>query len=225
MIKIKQLNTKFVPDKSLLTYSEQFIEWVKENEVISEKIFTIVNDRLVPAKEKLLLGIRNFRESVHTPKIKKANMRRDEVWRAIQHIIKANLKHPDKEFSEAARILKFLTGNYRRFDRKQYEEKSGAILNVIPKFRGEYKDAAAKIGLDFWVDELEGANNEFNTLNNLRNTEEAKKSSVDMKAVRRELRDLFRMLTNYLNGLVLLDGEEKYTAAFGKLNVIIDNFD
>jgi hypothetical protein len=223
MIQINYLNIYPMKDEALFEYSTQYINWVHENPEIAEEIEVMLTDLILPAHQKLADGIQNMMSSEHTLAAVNIDKLRENYWLSIGDIVSANSRHPLQEYRDWANQIQRIIDNNKG-------HQTATIRNIIQVFRGKYKEIIEKLGLTFWVYLLENANNDFSKLSDARFSQTAVKITADIKDIRTELGDAFKITNNFLNGLAIIAASDPkkaniYDTAFKKLNDIIDYYD
>ncbi|MDR2410263.1 MAG: DUF6261 family protein, partial [Bacteroidales bacterium] len=89
---------------------------------------------------------------------------RDAVIIAIKHLLKAGIRHIDKEVREAAQRLQIVFDTYDKpvlLIKLQYDAETAAINNLVQELNNKHLVDMQKTGIITWVEELQIKNNEF----------------------------------------------------------------
>ena len=163
-------------------------------------------------------------KSAITAEIQEADKRRDLLFRGMIDANKSTLNHFQKEKQDAAKRLKVLFDTYGNVAQKPLNEETSALYNLLQDLRGKYADDAEKTHLDEWADELETANKDFDRLVKDRYEESAEKTDLVLKQVRAQVDDAYRTITDRIDALVIVEGQDKYEGFIKNLNVVIDKY-
>jgi hypothetical protein len=158
---------------------------------------------------------------------KESDKNRDSVLVGIKHLIKAGIRHFDKDIREAAQRLKTVFDTYDKpvpIIRMRYDEETTAINDLIQELNNQYADDVQKVKLTTWIEELQIKNNEFENLAKTHQLELSGKSLFRFVDLRKETDKAYQEMVTFINALVLIDKETSYDQFVDELNTLIQRY-
>lgn len=219
-MKCKRLRTEELRNEGWFIFFESLKELIEQygaDTLDIEALFSVLISFYEDADEALEL----IRKNVTTEQLAESDSQRDSIFRGMADTVKAASNHFDEGNRQAAKRLQVIFDHYGNLTRKQYDEETGAIHNLLQELYA-YPEDIDLLGLRTWMVQLEIKNNEFKALMKLRNSTESAKTNLRMKNIRVEADRCFRDILDRLDALMLLNGEEKYAPFVNELNTMID---
>lgn len=165
-----------------------------------------------------------IRKSARTSDIARADQRRDSAVRGIEYAVKAATFHFNPEKKEAAQKLEVLLDRFGAINRKSYEAQTAATMSILDDLNKSYLSEVGALGLSEWLTELQASNEAFVVLMNERYTEIAGKPQFNMRTARKELDAAYRTITQRLEALMIVNGDEAYKAFANQLNQRVQHY-
>lgn len=165
-----------------------------------------------------------IRKSTVTEAIAEADQRRDDLNSGLAHTVKGATSHFDAAKKKAAERLQVALDHYGNINRKSYDEETAAINSLIDDLNKQYAADIATLGLEKWITELQSANNAFVALMQERYSEEAVKPQYNMKTARQETDNAYRTITEHIDALIIVNGEEAYAGFVNELNQRVEKY-
>jgi hypothetical protein len=136
------------------------------------------------------------------------------------------LNHFDPEVVVAAKDVREVLKTYgRKIIKEEYNQETSSLRNMTNDLLSPlYIDAVKKAGLFDWVNEIVKQNNNFIDLYKKRNDKEANKSEAIHKESRAKTDVALNATLEFIEALILIEGEEKYADFVRKFNVMLSNF-
>lgn len=143
--------------------------------------------------------------SIFTARLSSEDEKRGNTWKAMDLMIEAHLYSPIQEEVDSARHIRRVFDVYGDYRKRSYNEESNDGRNLVqdlekPKNVGHTQT----IKIDNWVPLYKAQLEDFKTLQNERDNENAFKSSGDVRAVRVVMDPLYREIINKVNSVVAL---------------------
>ena len=174
-------------------------------EIATKYGFTSQRSLLATAVNNEEAGFKPERGFFDTKKILATDAARDSVYLLYRQIVRAFAEYaPDEERKEAGELLNFAFNEAGdNVQRLSYDAETAILIDLVEKFRTEkYAAALATLGLESAPDEIEAANEEFQTIYRQRmRTEREKTIATDMKLLRAATDDAFDNLAKAVNAL------------------------
>jgi hypothetical protein len=152
---------------------------------------------------------------------------RDTVIIGVKHMIKAGIRHFDKDIREASQRLKIVFDTYDKpipIIHLQYDAETATINNLLQELNNKYAADMQKIGITSWMTELQAKNNEFDHLVKSYLGEESEKSPFHLADMRKETDKVYHDIVAYINALVLIDKETSYDQFITEMNTLIKHY-
>lgn len=165
-----------------------------------------------------------IRKSAKTSKLSDADHKRDGTNTGLGFVIEGYTYHFNDKKREAAERLEIVHNSFGNINRKGYEAETAAIDTMVDKLLNDYSEDLALLKLTEWVTELKADNEAFKAISDERYSDEAAKTQLKMKAVRKEVDVAYRNITNLINALVLVHGAETYAPFINELNQRIEKY-
>ncbi len=135
--------------------------------------------------------------SANTESIESLDARRDTALAGISFVAEGYSKHFEAALNEAGKIIVSTIGNYgRRIHSLNYLAETEVIRSLVTDFetKPEVANAINQLNINNWVEELKTANNEFNTMYLIRNTELAEQPDLNIQNLRNPANQNFEAL-------------------------------
>lgn len=170
----------------------------------------------IPAYNKTLMQIR---ENENTKKITELDRERDNDFQALIDSIKPYRNAKKDQQKKAYNTLKILLDEYKNITTLSYEEETKKISSLLSSLKSEdYQPHITTLKIEEFISELEKSNTAFNTLFGERLAQNIGKESYDTKALRKEITDIYRKLTNYIIALVEIKTDPFYRKTLEVIN-------
>ena len=170
----------------------------------------------VPAHNKSLMQIR---ENENTKKIAELDKERDNDFQALKDSIKPYRNSKKDQQIKAYNTLKILLDEYKNIATLSYEEETKKISSLLSSLKNsDYQPHITTLKIEEFISELEKSNTAFNTLFGERSAQNIGKESYDTKALRKEITDIYRKLTNYIIALVEIKTDPFYRKTLEVIN-------
>ena len=169
-----------------------------------------------PAYNKALMQIR---ENENTKKIAELDKERDNDFQALKDSIKPYRNAKKAPQIKAYNTLKILLDEYKNIATLSYEEETKKISSLLSSLKSsDYQPHITTLKIEEFTSELEKSNTAFNTLFGERSAQNIGKGSYDTKALRKEITDIYRKLTNYIIALVEIKTDPFYRKTLEVIN-------
>lgn len=169
-----------------------------------------------PAYNKALMQIR---ENENTKKIAELYKERDNDFQALKDSIKPYRNAKKAPQIKAYNTLKILLDEYKNIATLSYEEETKKISSLLSSLKSEdYQPHITTLKIEEFISELEKSNTAFNTLFGERSAQNIGKESYDTKALRKEITDIYRKLTNYIIAVVEIKTDPFYRKTLEVIN-------
>ena len=164
-------------------------------------------------------------KSAYTIDIEDADLKRNTTIRGVAGAVKSAAKHFSTEKKQAAARVQLVFDNYGDITKKSHAEETAAINSLITDLNNDHAADVATLGIADWLTELKANNDAFDALMKSRYTEEASKTQLRMKQVRREVDKAYDTIVNRINALIIVNGTSRtYTAFVNELNERVDKY-
>jgi len=159
-----------------------------------------------------------------TEDLSAADLKRDNLFRGVKHLLQAYLLHPDaKKQNAAIELEKVIAKVGWNLNREGYDKHSALMNTLLTELTGKQADGVALLKMGAYVGDFAESQNEFDTLRQEQlehNTEMEKISS--MTAVRGELEQTIKDLLEILPGYYRMTQDEALGAVLPKINELIE---
>jgi hypothetical protein len=152
---------------------------------------------------------------------------RDAVIVGIKHLIKAGIRHFDKEIREAAQRLKIVFDSYDKpvsITALSYDAETAVINNLIHELNNKYASDMQKVGITSWIEELQIKNNDFDYLVKNYHEEMSAKPDLHLIDLRKNTDKAYQDIITLVNALILVDKETSYDQFVTELNTLIKHY-
>jgi len=222
-MKIKVISPPRMRNDEYFQYNVEFIELVNRYDAQRLNISALFEEYM-PLFEEVDGALLKIMKSAYTEKIKKADKRRDDVFRGLVDKCRAAEKHFKPDVKQAAIEIKILFDTYGNIARKPLNEQTSAVYNLMQELEGKFAQHVQTLDVQEWVDELRSSNNDFAEVYRSRFDETAQRTDVVLKNARKELDRKYRLIVERINALVIVEGKDKYDDFIRALNVVIDKY-
>jgi hypothetical protein len=178
----------------------------------------------LPLYKKMDAGLKKINKSVYTVQIQDADKARDEIWSGMIETNKGATKHFDAKIRDAAENLKILFDTYGNLAAKPLNEETAALNNILQELEDKYAAAVKSVGIASWVSELKTRNAALSKLVKERFDESASKSDIVVKTARTALDASYRIITERINALLIVEGDAAYENFMKAWNVIVEKY-
>lgn len=165
-----------------------------------------------------------IRKSAVTSDIALADHQRDTTYRGLCDTVKGACKHFLPAKQEAAGRVQVVIDHFGNINTKPYDEQTAAINTFINSINTECAADVATLGLEEWIAELQANNNSFEALMDERYSNEAGKTQLKMKEVRKEVDMAYNTITDRIDALGIVNGTETYAPFVKELNKRVEKF-
>jgi hypothetical protein len=160
-----------------------------------------------------------IQNSGYTKQLDRADRERDDVFGGLNAFVQSFERHFDLSLREAAETLRRILNRYGNIARKTLDSETAAIDDLLRELRdGNAPAAVQQLGLNGWMEQLEGANSRFKTLMLERNAETARRSAIRMRDARKAVDRAFLELILQLEAVVRVNGREPFGTLIDELN-------
>ena len=142
--------------------------------------------------------------------IKRADERRDTLYRTFKKFVEAAVDFPVKASAEAAVRLRQLLKEYNINPQMQLDRETGMLLNLITDLSGKFNNDVMRLGLTPLLVELKTVNQQLRTATNKRTNDRMLKIIGQLKLARTASDEAYRTLVLKANALAVIEGEADY---------------
>jgi hypothetical protein len=205
-------------------------EFMMEIKTVLSKI-DVGTLKIAPQVESFFLFLEDEDESIlqirkyeTTDKIGSLDSERDNILRGINNMLKATLRHFDPQVREATERLMIVFNTYGEIATLSYDEETAAIHNLIQEL-DRLNTESEMTGIAPWLNELNRINEELRTTIGERYSEEAKRSHIKLRTVRKNIDTVYHNIVYLLEAGASLDGvTEEYKEIFAEINARVKRF-
>ena len=165
-----------------------------------------------------------IRKSSLTENIADADHYRDSLYSGLRDTVKGAANHFNAVIKEAAARVQVALDHYGNINTKPYDEQTAAINNLVDELKTTYAADVAALNIGDWVVELQTANNSFEMLMQERYSQDAGKTQLKMKEVRTQVDGTYRSITERIEALIIVNGEENYSDFIKDLNQRVEKY-
>lgn len=163
-------------------------------------------------------------KSILTDDLKVADRRRNTTYSGMVQVNKGIANHFWEEPRVAAQRIQVVLDTFGSIARMPFDEKTAAITNLLQELKGARAEDIKAINLATWVDELERVNNDFEDIVKKRDDEITGRTNLVMKQVRPQVDAAYRVITERIDALMIVEGGELYENFIGHLNTVIERY-
>ena len=165
-----------------------------------------------------------IRKSTVTDEIADADHLRDLIYRGLCDTVKGATKHFRPAKQEAAGRVQVAIDHFGNINTKPYDEQTAAINTLINDLETEYAADVATLNIQDWITELKANNEAFEALMDERYSDDAGKTQLKMKDVRKEIDEAYATITDRIDALGIVNGTETYVPFVKELNKRVEKF-
>jgi hypothetical protein len=160
-----------------------------------------------------------------TEEISKLDSASDSILVGFTTQIRAFMTHYDPAFQAAANRIMIVYNAFGDIRNKSYVAQTTDVVNFLQELKGKLNSDVVLLGLQGWVTRIEQANNEFMTVFNARQNEQASKNALTrLRTCRKETDEAYRAIVNRVNAGIAFNGETKYKTFVLDINTTIDYY-
>jgi hypothetical protein len=146
-------------------------------------------------------------KSAYTAEMVEADKERNALFRGLYNIAKVSRMVSDPAEKEAAERLFILLSNYRKAAlNSSYAEESSAIDNLLQDLAGKYAADINLLGFGKIVQNIDAAEQKFQTFRKERIKEDIAKPQKRVKEIRKQADALYKNIKNVLYARLVADG-------------------
>jgi hypothetical protein len=153
---------------------------------------------------------------------------RDTLIVGIKHLLKAGIRHFDKDIREAAQRLKIVFDTYDKpvlLIKLSYDAETAAINNLLRELNSKHASDMQKAGITAWVEELKTKNEEFDALVKSSHGKSSEMLDLHLIDLRKETDRAYQELIAFINALITVDKTTSYDQIVTELNTLIKHYD
>jgi hypothetical protein len=178
-----------------------------------------------PLYEQEVAALDQIRKSALTSVIEKHEKERDRLFRGFSDAVKSFLRHFDEAKRDAARKIEMILEHYGNLAAKPYDEETAAIEDLHRELlKPENAANVTALGLGDWLERLVQVSRDFDALLMARYDETAKRPTLHMRGIRKEVDKAFRAILNLLESLVRINGPDTDRDFLAELNAVMKRY-
>lgn len=179
------------------------------------RLLTNVKNQIPP----LQAALEQVKASEKSQMIKDLDKARDRALRALMTSITPYRYSTIAGEQQAYSALSLLFKQFKDITKRNLEKESSLITTLLGKLTStEYSDDVTALGLSKFVTSLTTAQTQFETAFNARSKENISKVSYDIKVLRRQASESYRLLCDYTFALARAKQDTHFTQAVNILN-------
>lgn len=217
MLQIPSIRLESLGNGDHFKFHSDVIKLIKSDATISEK----VADLLAKYEAAFKVEDANYelsQKSFDTDAIAAADSRRDSVYIVLKKNVTSFSKLDDATMAAAAtKLLQMLT-DYHLSTSDNLNRESGKLLNIIDDCEKKYSAEVETLGLGVIVSTLKAANEEVIKLMDSRGGELAQRKVGAMRDSRAAVDEIYRAIIQFINALIVVNGETDYAAFAERLS-------
>jgi Family of unknown function (DUF6261) len=165
-------------------------------------------------------GLAQVQKNEETEKIALSDVIRDEAINAFSASLKLYAHSDDAAEVEASRVVEILFKTFKNLETLNYEAESMGIDKLVSDLESsDYADKVTLLNIGRYVARMKTANQNFKTLFSNRMVTEAMTESYDLKAIRKEILNLYSEFTAYVLAMAkTVDAPPLFNTALTLLN-------
>lgn len=160
--------------------------------------------------------------SKYTKTITESDGYRDQLYNSYVLALKAGKLSFDPEVQTACNNILRIVEQVGDMRKQNYNQESETLKSLVNQLKSNYADDIIKSKTAETLNKLEEANNQFIDHFGVRAQDVALRPSGDVFTTRSPLDEIYHTIVDVVNSLVLLNGEEDYSAFIDKVNYWID---
>ena len=170
-------------------------------------------------------ALKKINKSAITADIQTADKRRDMLFRGMSDANKSALNHFSEDVRQAATRIQIVLDTYGNLAQKPLNEQTSGVYNILQDLNGsKYKPDAIKVKIIDWMNELHVANEAFRQLMKDRFDETTMKTDIVFREARLKLDAKYRLITERIEALALIEKAKVHTDFIRSVNTIIDKY-
>lgn len=174
--------------------------------------------------QKVEEALEQIRKSPITDDLAMLDHRRDNAFRMLKTALKFGMSSPDAEQKNAAKKLESVFKHYGNLALKSYDDETAGIINFIQDLRGEYAPYVQILNWTPMINDLEFANNAFETAMMQRTAQSANRPDFKMAGLRRDINRCYLDMLENMEAQVLLHGGDDIEEFAKTLNANIERY-
>lgn len=164
-------------------------------------------------------ALEQIRESEETNKIATLDRVRDADLQALRDSIKPYRNAKTDQKKQAYNALKIILDEYKDVARDSYEQETMKLNTLIATLKNDANQPhLSLLKITDFLTELEQSNTEFNEVFAKRSAQNLQKETYDVKALRKQMTELYRKLSNYIVTLAGIKQDEFYKKVLDTFN-------
>ncbi|MCU7616398.1 DUF6261 family protein [Chryseobacterium sp. PBS4-4] len=172
-----------------------------------KKLFDVLQAQ-IPTYNNALNQIRANEES---QKIAELDQERDADLQSLRDGLKPYKNAKTQAEKDAYNALKILINEYKGVEDDTYEEETNKLNSLVNRLlSSDYSSHVATLGIVKFINHLADSNTAFNDLFSHRSYEVSQKVSYDVKTLRKNLREDYNTMTNYISTLAHVKEDSYY---------------
>ena len=223
-MKIEHLRLSHLRNEEHFQFHPSFRDLLQVHQPVLQKVSGLFTTFL-SCYDNELIALDAVRKNNISDDMSDADIIRDKIFRGFKHAVKSGFQHYNNDMSDAGHRIMSQLNVYGDIPSKNYDAETAAIISLVADMKGTYKKDMELLNLDGWVDELERTNKAFDDLKNNRYSDFASKTLLKMKEERKKTDDVYLLITEMINALMLVEGEANYVTFANELNERIRNFE
>lgn len=158
----------------------------------------------------------------NTPALQAADKALDNAYRALRHIVRANLLSTGTKKVQSATKFKNILDRYGDITQMPYNEQLGAASNLITDLSAtSLATDTSAIGLSSYLETFVLQHAKFQSALELQTSEKAQYIKGLVYENRNLAEAAYRTFVKSINALVIINGEEAYKTLVDQVNVIV----
>jgi hypothetical protein len=179
-------------------------------------------DEKIKQENNIFMWVRSSR---YTEKKAEIDRQRNETYSGVTTIVRTYLKHFDPLVHKAAFHVNNLLKNYGKLHLQNYGTKTVHIDHILAYLQSvDYINAVHQLGIMSWLGHLEDLNTQFKQYEKNVFTEKLEKPIVSAKSSRRQTDVAMRNITNRIESLATLNGNDDYLSFAREYNESVNYF-
>jgi hypothetical protein len=169
------------------------------------------------------LADRMVRKSSLTVYIREGDQKRLKLYKGMRAHVEAGLLHFQKDKRDAAMCLDIPFKHFKKVLSSSQLVRYTPIYGLLRQLQMHPKEMEL-LDLNGWAAELEASNERVHELSMKRIAEKAARPKLSMKELRSKSNALYDRILNQLEAAAIVEGEEKYSMLFRRMNLHIKRY-
>jgi hypothetical protein len=223
MSKIEKARKYQMPHGLHLRFIIAVLLVINKYEIIKERMKDLI-DKLSECIDKEDQCYKIVRKSDYSALKAEKDHERGDIVAGIKNAIKTALRHYAQNVREAARRIKIVIDTFDKpvpIIHQPYDVETVTINNLIQELETKYAEDVKTIDLTGWLTELAVRNEIFDRLTIAYHEERAEKTLLRPKEARQESDEAYNNIVETIEGLIHLEGFEKYALLVAELNELV----